>query len=855
MPQFDSIHTGEQVDEAVDIVLGNKSKGNSTTPVYLDSDGVAVAVTKDTTPTDGSTNPITSGAVFTGLGTKYSLEDISTNTSLGESDTTIVSSNAAKTYIENKVAAMQTPISAGENVVLSNNTLSVSKTSPYVTQGDLDNKWSYCGNQDIGRDGKLSDIIDRAKHSTFDLSKFTVEGTPVITSDGIASGFSSSNYIEKSLSLSNSINSIKIKGLLDVPNISETCAAFTAVNSSNKEALLNIDSSSNQFRITESIGFASVFFNNISLAGITKIIYQLEVDITNSNLTLKVTDALTGITQTQTQTASSNILTVFSNLSYIRIGKSVTGFQTWYDNITEDLKQFSITVDGVPVFSGNKTGIDTIKADDYTVVGSPTISDDGIASGFSNDDYIKKENAISFSNTDEIVIKSKFKVKTSQLQALYVIDAFNKLSVLIGATNYVSSYFGTSNGYAAVSSHAVELGKEYMLEQVFNGGRYQMFLTDIASGVKYDGSITNISDTFSYTDLSLFIGQAHNMSTGHTAFTGSIDLNSFEIYKNGSLVYQPLLRIPYTLTSQGNKIVDVQYKSRVEDEYNQAGYIPYDVLETETTEDFVKVGTGLSIVDGIASGFSGSNYLRIPNLSLESANSWTINGAFSYTGGVNLLGGAILSVNSGNGLILAVDRPVSDIKFGVFLSSVSGSWNIYQATNSDTIGYTANAIYKFSISFNGIKYKISCINTSTNEEFSKEIASTTKVYQSPTQLGLKRNANDAYFQGSIDLKSFKIYIDGKLVYTPYKKPYYELATIKEANVVSTYANGSNQTRKFANQFIKMQGTCTADTAVTFPNSVSFIDTNYFLSVPGVKTKTGFTPTVTGDWIAEGYTSL
>ena len=54
-----------------------------------------------------------------------------------------------------------------------------------------------------------------------------------------------------------------------------------------------------------------------------------------------------------------------------------------------DLKQFSITVDGKEVFSGNKTGLDVIKPDNYTVVGSPVISDDGVASGFSASNRLK----------------------------------------------------------------------------------------------------------------------------------------------------------------------------------------------------------------------------------------------------------------------------------------------------------------------------------------------------------------------------------------------------------------------------------------------------------------------------------
>ena len=44
----------------------------------------------------------------------------------------------------------------------------------------------------------LADVKSYA-HSTFDLSKFTLTGTPTITNDGIASGFSSSNYINTGL--------------------------------------------------------------------------------------------------------------------------------------------------------------------------------------------------------------------------------------------------------------------------------------------------------------------------------------------------------------------------------------------------------------------------------------------------------------------------------------------------------------------------------------------------------------------------------------------------------------------------------------------------------------------------------
>ena len=88
----------------------------------------------------------------------------------------------------------------------------------------------------------------------------------------------------------------------------------------------------------------------------------------------------------------------------ILIGKCY-GVNNYYLIGSIDLKQFSITVDGVELFSGNKTGIDTIKPDDYTKVGSPTTSDDGIASGFSSSNYLTASVNIDTTKAWEVPIK------------------------------------------------------------------------------------------------------------------------------------------------------------------------------------------------------------------------------------------------------------------------------------------------------------------------------------------------------------------------------------------------------------------------------------------------------------------
>ena len=72
--------------------------------------------------------------------------------------------------------------------------------------------------------------------------------------------------------------------------------------------------------------------------------------------------------------------------------------------------------------------------------------------------------------------------------------------------------------------------------------------------------------------------------------TGSIDLNNFLVYINGDLFYQPCLKIPYTLSSTGSKIVDVVYRSRVQNLYEQDGKALYYTLDEDNNNFTLPMG-------------------------------------------------------------------------------------------------------------------------------------------------------------------------------------------------------------------------------------------------------------------------
>ena len=320
-----------------------------------------------------------------------------------------------------------------------------------------------------------------------------------------------------------------------------------------------------------------------------------------------------------------------------------------------------------------------------------------------------------------------------------------------------------------------------------------------------------------------------------------VDLN-FSIYADGDLVTQPCLKIPYTQTKDGKKIVDYSYKLRVKDEYGQAGFTPYYTLDTMDRTNYTVVGSPTISSDFVASGFSSSNYLRIKEISLGNK--------FIF------LGKCTIATTSTQYILSAQNIDILNLfisNSNIVLSVGDGtSWIQNNVAGTTTLEANDEIIYK--LEYNGFTYKlyISVNGGAWSEECS--ITSSSQVIPEATyNIGVTRVIANQ-FSGYIDLKDFKIYVNDKLAYQAVIPPNYTMATVKESAIVDSYDNGMNKWTKLANLTCKQQGSCTSGTAVTFTKP--YMDTNYALSVPySAKTKTGFTPSATGDWIANGKVDL
>lgn len=408
---------------------------------------------------------------------------------------------------------------------------------------------TYCGDQ-------------ASNASPLDPKKFIYPNghKPNITNDGIASGFSSTNYITiTNVSLSSSNDNIKFEFTTPATLSAQTIISFLGGSLTNY--FIDITGGGNlNFRYYNG---SSISYESLALPAVANTKYYIDITVNGSNITVKCNNETPiNITDYNSRGTIDNII----------IGQGATGS-------TVDLKQFKITVDGIPVFSGNQTGIDVIKPDDYTAPTAsgeafPTISADGIASGFSTTNYI---------NTNYTIGQNPFKIVAP---VYYLGSGQNVVCSFVGSgwTPLIKVYASTvrvnTTGTEVTLNSLPTDGTKCLITIYYNGTTYTYKL------IKDDGTVldTQVEISSNYpTGITnnLLIGVLADHKSSNP-YSGAFDLNSFKIYVNGDLVYQPCLRIPYALSKTGSKIADSVYRDRVNDMYEQFGYAPYYTLNEGT---------------------------------------------------------------------------------------------------------------------------------------------------------------------------------------------------------------------------------------------------------------------------------
>ena len=232
----------------------------------------------------------------------------------------------------------------------------------------------------------------------------------------------------------------------------------------------------------------------------------------------------------------------------------------------------------------------------YTVVGSPTISN-GVVSGFAENSYLTLSNNLSFNNNSDVEFFVTFTTPSSlsDTRNQYLI-AFSDASGYYGVTYTTNGYWEIRlpkrNGSAYDSYPSFQANTTYSIKSVIKNNGVESYLYDSAGTQLRKINFTNFTGDFSIENNPVILGRDTRLGAAQSLVLGSIDLNRTYIKKEGKLWF---FRPSTNYLVKDDKLVFADSGLYL------SGPVNYTVQGSPT------------IVDGVASGFSSDNYLKLQN--------------------------------------------------------------------------------------------------------------------------------------------------------------------------------------------------------------------------------------------------
>ena len=253
-----------------------------------------------------------------------------------------------------------------------------------------------------------------------------------------------------------------------------------------------------------------------------------------------------------------------------------------------------------------------------TIVGSPTITDNGVASGFSNANYVKTT-SINFAQHFEIIVNEKrgnetkfngFQVGTSTN------DAYALLFIQSPSVNYLTLGLYINNTvvlYDYSFRHTDYTDIDYIIS--WDGSNYKLVVKDsLTNEIIITQTVAN-SDVLQRNNTSIgTVLYGYNFNSGNTIYASdlrknSVSIGSSEIFNTNQESSDTIgsLTIPYKKSFDGSKIVDISNVALIDEVYDLLGYSEYYVID-QTNEKFYLPKLDNPLTDIVKSKI---NYLKL----------------------------------------------------------------------------------------------------------------------------------------------------------------------------------------------------------------------------------------------------
>ena len=395
-----------------------------------------------------------------------------------------------------------------------------------------------------------------------------------------------------------------------------------------------------------------------------------------------------------------------------------------------------------------------------TVVGSPTITNDGVASGFKSynsgdESYLTLPTV--FNPQDKpwkIIIKATIGewVSGAPYESLLGTGIQGRdnqgIALALGGSNTIACWLGSTGTSWDIGTIRTNLpyisGKTYYFKVEFTGTKYVLSVSEDNINWEIKGSIESTTPIY-VSAQPLTIGDNKYNNVAGTCWTGSIDLMETYVYIGDQVFFNPTKQT-YLL------------------ERRKEGF---------DLSKFTVVGSPVITEYGLVSDGTTQNYCKISNLIFSNIGnkkwklSWQGTMTLAESGGKYVFGDNYLSTNS----FINVGRFNSSANLFFFnlmlnkngiATSTPNKYINQQPINVD------NNPYKGSVEYTGDKY-ILTLEFASNIKYSVSIDETEPIMPQNNDLAVGYN-----WQREINLTSIILEVDGQEVFTGAKEKFYAM---------------------------------------------------------------------------------
>ena len=389
-----------------------------------------------------------------------------------------------------------------------------------------------------------------------------------------------------------SVDNVNTAGATQITNVNS--AGTTQINLAKEQVTLATNQANiakEQATIATNKTSEVVASGNTALSNIDTAKTGALTDITNlkntsvSNITTAKNNAITSITNQETTSKNNVIATGNEQVERVNL--------TGVDNRTPIFSKSEIrTNEGVyqNVYDLKHSTFDKSK---FTVVGNPTITDDGVTSGFSTNSYLLTP---SVSLTNDCVFETDFNLAQDETAGITPRICYGIIEILYNISNdLLGVNFYLNDNTTLGFSPNLNGVKNIKLIASCKNGNYNVTVIDKNTSIEIY-NITKTGTSIKTVSSPFYLG---NTPSGNRQLTGSIDLKQFSITVDGKEVFNGNktgldvindVEIPYTLSKTGSKIVDVAYRDRVIDLYEQEGKAGYYTIDEENKNFTLPMG-------------------------------------------------------------------------------------------------------------------------------------------------------------------------------------------------------------------------------------------------------------------------